>query len=74
MIGTGDNSVVFDWEPSIASTAELMSPRGTDIRIGGSNRRTTAERREQYHEMMDARAAVRAELEEQRLASREDEE
>ncbi|MBD8013002.1 MULTISPECIES: GTPase ObgE [Microbacterium] len=75
MIGTGENSVVFDWEPSIASTAELMgSPRGTDIRIGGSNRRTTAERREQYHEMMDARAAARAELEEKRLASREDEE
>ncbi|PYD01933.1 GTPase ObgE [Microbacterium esteraromaticum] len=75
MIGTGDNSVVFDWEPSIASTAELMgSPRGTDIRIGGSNRRTTAERREQYHKMMDARAAARAELEEKRLASREDEE
>jgi len=75
MIGTGDNSVVFDWEPSIASTAELMSsPRGTDIRIGGSNRRTTAERREQYHEMMDARAVARAELEEKRLASREDEE
>ncbi|MEE2814251.1 MAG: Obg family GTPase CgtA, partial [Actinomycetota bacterium] len=74
MIGSGDNSVVFDWEPSIASTAELMSPRGTDIRIGGSNRRTTAERREQYHEMMDARAAARAELEEKRLASREDEE
>ena len=75
MIGTGDNSVVFDWEPSIASTAELMSsPRGTDIRIGGTSRRTTAERREQYHEMMDARAAARAELEEKRLASREDEE
>lgn len=75
MIGSGDNSVVFDWEPSIASTAELMtSPRGTDIRIGGSNRRTTAERREQYHEMMDARAVARAELEEKRLASREDEE
>lgn len=75
MIGTGDNSVVFDWEPSIASTAELMgSPRGTDIRIGGSNRRTTAERREQYHKMMDARAAARTELEEKRLASREDEE
>ncbi|WP_313357416.1 GTPase ObgE [Microbacterium sp.] len=75
MIGTGENSVVFDWEPSIASTAELMgSPRGTDIRIGGSNRRTTTERREQYHDMMDARAAARAELEEKRLASREDEE
>ncbi|HWU29983.1 MAG TPA: GTPase ObgE [Microbacterium sp.] len=75
MIGTGDNSVVFDWEPSIASTAELMSsPRGTDIRIGGSSRRTTNERREKYYERMDAKAAARAELEEQRLASREGEE
>lgn len=75
VIGTGDNSVVFDWEPSIASTAELMtSPRGTDIRIGGSSRRTTAERRERYHERMDAKAAARAELEEQRRASREGEE
>ena len=75
VIGTGDNSVVFDWEPTIASTAELLtSPRGTDIRIGGSNRRTTSERRERYYERMDAKAAARAELEEQRLASREGEE
>lgn len=75
VIGTGDNSVVFDWEPSIASTAELLtSPRGTDVRIGGSNRRTTSERRERYYERMDAKAAARAELEEQRLASREGEE
>ncbi|MDT0157436.1 GTPase ObgE [Microbacterium sp. ARD32] len=75
MIGTGDNSVVFDWEPSVASTAELMtSPRGTDVRIGGSSRRTTGERRERYHERMDAKAAARAELEEQRRASREGEE
>ncbi|WDH77665.1 GTPase ObgE [Microbacterium esteraromaticum] len=75
VIGTGDNSVVFDWEPSIQSTAELAtSPRGTDIRIGGSSRRTTQERREQYYERMDAKAAAREELEEQRRASREGEE
>src|SRR5690606_34568690 len=75
VIGTGENSVVFDWEPSISSTAELLtSPRGTDIRIGGSSRRTTSERRERYYERMDAKAAARAELEEQRLASREGEE
>ncbi|MEJ1086877.1 GTPase ObgE [Microbacterium sp. Mu-80] len=75
VIGTGDNSVVFDWEPSIASTAELVgSPRGTDIRVGGSARRTTNERREQYHERMDAKAAARDELEAQRRASREGEE
>ncbi|MBN8206382.1 GTPase ObgE [Microbacterium esteraromaticum] len=75
VIGTGDNSVVFDWEPSIQSTAELAtSPRGTDIRIGGSSRRTTQERRERYYERMDAKAAAREELEEQRRASREGEE
>jgi GTP-binding protein len=75
VIGTGDNSVVFDWEPSISSTAELLtSPRGTDVRIGGSNRRTTSERRERYYDRMDAKAAARAELEEQRRASREGEE
>ncbi|BDZ37976.1 GTPase ObgE [Microbacterium suwonense] len=75
VIGDGADGVVFDWEPAIASTAELMgSPRGTDIRIGGSSRRTTSERREKYYARMDAKAAARAELEEQRLASREGEE
>ncbi|MEJ1091679.1 GTPase ObgE [Microbacterium istanbulense] len=70
VIGEGD-SIVFDWEPSIASTAELMtSPRGTDARFDRSGRRTTSERREQYYERMDAKAAARAELEEQRLATK----
>lgn len=72
VIGEGDG-VVFDWEPAIASAAELMtSPRGTDSRFDRSTRRTTGERREQYHEMMDARAAARAELEAERLAARDD--
>jgi GTP-binding protein len=31
-------------------------------------RRTNAERREQYHELMDAKAAARAELEAERRA------
>ncbi len=70
VIGEGD-SIVFDWEPSISSTAELMtSPRGTDARFDRSGRRTTSERREQYYERMDAKAAARAELEEQRLATK----
>lgn len=69
VIGEGD-SIVFDWEPSISSAAELMtSPRGTDARFDRSGRRTTTERREQYYERMDAKAAARAELEEQRLAT-----
>lgn len=70
VIGEGDG-IVFDWEPSISSTAELMTaPRGTDPRLLRDNRRTTAERREKYHEMMDAKAEARAELEAERLAGR----
>jgi GTP-binding protein len=69
VIGPGDG-VVFDWDPALSSTAELMtSPRGTDIRLDQSGRRTTAQRREQYHELMDAKAAARAELEAERLAA-----
>ena len=70
VIGPGE-SIVFDWEPQLSSAAELItSPRGLDSRFDPNTRRTTSERREQYHERMDAKAAARAELEEQRLASR----
>ncbi|WP_029145425.1 GTPase ObgE [Microbacterium luticocti] len=71
VIGPGDG-VVFDWEPSLTSAAEVMTaPRGTDPRIDPNTRRTTAQRRERYHERMDAKAAARAELEAERRASRE---
>ncbi|NNC10818.1 GTPase ObgE [Planctomonas sp. JC2975] len=57
------NGVVFDWEPTLTSTAELVtSPRGTDARIDQSNRPTRGQRREEYHERMDAKAEARAEL------------
>jgi len=70
VIGEGD-SIVFDWEPSLSSAAELMTaPRGTDPRLLRGGRRTTEERRERYHERMDAKAAAREELEQQRLAAR----
>lgn len=70
VIGEGDG-IVFDWEPSISSAAELMTaPRGTDPRLLRDTRRTTSERRERYHEMMDAKAEARAELEAERLAGR----
>jgi GTP-binding protein len=73
VIGEGDG-IVFDWEPSISSAAELIqAPRGTDPRLEQQNRRrTSAERREQYHAMMDARAAIRAEQDELRRSRRED--
>ncbi len=68
VIGEGDG-IVFDWEPSLKSVAELATaPRGTDPRLLQSSRRTTSERRERYHDMMDAKAEARAELEAERLA------
>ncbi|MDE0546987.1 GTPase ObgE [Microbacterium sp. C7(2022)] len=70
VIGEGDG-IVFDWQPSVTSAAELMTaPRGTDPRLLQDNRRTTSERRERYHERMDAKAAARAELEAERLAAK----
>lgn len=53
----------FDWEPTLTSTAELMtSPRGTDPRLIGNERPTRNARRDAYFERMDAKAAARAEL------------
>jgi GTP-binding protein len=65
----GSGGVVFDWEPTLTSTAELVTaPRGTDPRVSGSGRATRNERRERYFERMDAKAEARAELEREREA------
>lgn len=62
MIGAGDG-IVFDWEPTLTSAAELItSPRGTDARLDENRRLTRGERREAYFERMDAKAEARAEL------------
>ncbi|WP_394279054.1 GTPase ObgE [Microbacterium sp.] len=72
VIGAGDG-IVFDWHPSLSSAAELMTaPRGTDPRLDLNPRRTTSQRRERYHERMDAKAEARAELESERLAAGSD--
>jgi GTP-binding protein len=63
VIGPGAG-VLFDWEPTISSAAELIAgPRGTDARFDLRERRTTTQRREEYKARMDAKAAARAELE-----------
>ncbi|HEX6365901.1 MAG TPA: GTPase ObgE [Agromyces sp.] len=68
VIGPG-SGVVFDWEPTLTSTAELItSPRGSDIRLDEGRRATRAERRSEYHERMDAKAEARAELQREREA------
>jgi GTP-binding protein len=62
IIGEG-NGVVFDWEPTLTSTAELLTgPRGTDERLTENNRRTNKKRREDYFDLMDAKSEARAEL------------
>jgi GTP-binding protein len=71
VIGPGDG-VVFDWEPTLMSTAELITaPRGSDLRFNQPGRRTTEERRTGYRDRMDAKAAARAELDAERIAERE---
>jgi len=68
VIGPG-SGVVFDWEPTLTSTAELITaPRGTDVRLDDNRRATRAERRSEYHERMDAKAEARAELQREREA------
>lgn len=61
VIGPGAG-IVFDWEPTIVSAAELVGNRGTDPRLDRNDRRTTAERRDEYHRRMDAKQAARDEL------------
>lgn len=76
-IGRGARAVAFDWDPTIAAGAEnldgtQLGSRGRDLRLEAEDsrgrRRTNTERRRQYYEMMDARAAVRAAMQAEREA------
>lgn len=62
LIGDIEGGVLFTWEPSVQAGAELLGARGQDSRIDPNHRRTNAERRVQYHAMMDAKEAARQEL------------
>ncbi|WP_448629087.1 GTPase ObgE [Cellulomonas soli] len=62
-IGPDHNSVVFDWEPTLMTGSELLGgPRGSDLRLEDRSRPTRGEKRVEYKERMDAKAAARAEL------------
>src|SRR5690625_2433868 len=50
VIGPEEGGVIFDWEPTLHTGAELLAPRGSDIRLEASGRRTTTERRHQHRE------------------------
>jgi len=62
LIGDVEGGVIFTWEPSVTTGAELLGARGTDARLEDRHRRTNAERREHYHERMDAKEAARQQL------------
>jgi GTP-binding protein len=65
----GTGGIVFDWEPTLTSTAELMTAaRGTDPRLHQSSRQTRNERRDEYFARMDAKAEARAQLMRERAA------
>ncbi len=68
VIGPG-RGIVFDWEPTLTSAAELATaPRGTDPRLIENQRPTHGKRRESYLERMDAKTAAREELMRERKA------
>lgn len=68
-IGKGSRAVIFNWDPTVSAGAEGLDDapgvgRGRDLRLeedGYAKRRTNAQRRQEYHQMMDNRAAIRAE-------------
>lgn len=61
-IGSDDDAVVFDWEPTLTTGAELLGARGTDARLESNARPSRQDRRRAHLDRMDAKAAARAEL------------
>ncbi|VDG76290.1 GTPase ObgE [Actinobaculum suis] len=66
VIGPADSGFIFDWEPTMATGAELLGPRGTDQRLEERQRATRRERKRAFHDRMDAKEAARQELREER--------
>jgi GTP-binding protein len=62
VIGDGPDAVVFDWEPTLTSGAELLAARGSDTRLEDRHRPTRGEKRSEHRDRMDAKAAAREEL------------
>jgi len=69
VIGAADNAVVFDWEPTMAAGAELLSgPRGSDVRLDNMHRPTREEKRTDYADRRAAKTAARDQLQAERKA------
>jgi len=81
VIGSADNAVVFDWEPTMSAGAELLTgPRGSDVRLDNLHRPTREEKRSDYADRRASRTAAREDLAAERraghwaVAAQEDEE
>jgi GTPase len=70
LIGPEDDAVVFDWEPTLSSGAELLGSRGTDLRLEDRHRPTRDEKRDAFKRRMDSHASAREELAAERRAGR----
>ncbi|HKJ11993.1 MAG TPA: GTPase ObgE [Ornithinimicrobium sp.] len=62
LVGPDGDAVVFDWEPTMSSGAELLGVRGSDPRLEEGARPTRTEKRQSFRDKMDAAARARAEL------------
>lgn len=62
VIGSTEGGVVFDWEPTMATGSELLGPRGSDLRFEQTERPSRREKKEAFHDRMDAKEAARQEL------------
>lgn len=65
VIGEAEGGVIFDWEPTLTTGAELLGSRGEDLRLSTSERPTRKERKRAFHERMDAKEEARQELREE---------
>lgn len=55
----GEDGVIFDWDPSITGAAQVMTSRGSDMRLEVSTRSPRHERKAAFHERMDAKTRAR---------------
>lgn len=62
VIGPSEGGVIFDWEPTMMTGAEHLGVRGSDARLEEDFRPSRQEKRREYTERMDAKAAARGEL------------
>lgn len=62
VIGPEDSGFIFDWEPTMQTGAELLGPRGTDLRVDENARPSRKQRRDAYLDRMDAKEEARQEL------------